>query len=193
MMKTKRLGLIAAFSVFAAISLPQSCCAQSNLYETLTVDGVGSLYIDSVQNGVPVDYVYLNYPAIFTLSYTGVYPDIYTVGFVTMSLQFLSIPNPPIFIDLHAIGSSTYQQFDAADFTLVDAGMDGFIASSFMTSDHRIIAEMTNRTGSLDPLNNAVLMGAFQGQVPEPSSFVLATSGLLALLVFAEIRGFFTR
>ena len=43
MTKIQRLSLIAAFTVFAAIALPQSCYAQPPELLTFTVDGSGSL------------------------------------------------------------------------------------------------------------------------------------------------------
>ena len=76
MTRNHRLGLIAAFTIFAAISLPQACYAQSiSQPPPILVSGVGSLLVDEYQLGEPGSSSFSsNDPAYIDLMYQPLSP-----------------------------------------------------------------------------------------------------------------------
>ena len=115
MTRNHRLGLIAAFTILAAISLPQSCNAGS-LFQPppILVEGVGSLFVgESTLGGTGSSSFSSNDPAYLYLTYFPL-----SSGW-TLSLFIFPPPlAPPPYLPfpyLIADGTSTYQQFEDLD------------------------------------------------------------------------------
>jgi PEP-CTERM motif len=190
MTKTNRLGPIAAFTVFAAISLPQSCDAQSIFQPPpLVINGVGSLSVQEYQASQLIGSSFSsNEPATLILTYEGFSPDVYANGLATLQIDVGSVGLPPPY-PLYASGDATYQQFEDADLSLNAFGRDGFSASIFKTSDGSIVADVTDTDFPITG-PQYVFQATFQS-VPEPSSLLLAATGFLMILIFAAVRHFF--
>jgi PEP-CTERM motif len=203
MARSKRLGLIAAFTLFAAILLPQSSYAQ---YPPFIVTGVWS----GTESFTTMDYFDTtvigqssgsNVPAELTLQFYFPARGAEIPFFLGMSLTGFQPSNP--FSGYHDFFEFNSQVANGFTYSTVYHGVtfsgnflvtyqadfsDGFID----TSGGSAVADATILTSSTSGYDSLSFV-SFQSSVPEPSSLALATSGLLALLVFAGIRGFFPR
>jgi PEP-CTERM motif len=200
MTKIQRLSLIAAFTVFAAIALPQSCYAQPTVMLSYTAYGTASLsgaeYNPQEQ---PIQtWQYTNAPATLTLSFLGP-GELTGFGELTMALD---APTPATFpFPLDPLLASPaeelirLQQFEDATFDVSGTGPgQPFTISSFMTNG-TIFLTFDYHDEPPSPGEPPIAFDiTFQGSVvPEPSSLVLAGSGLLVILIFAWVRGIFIR
>ena len=194
MTRIQRLSLIAVFTVFAAIALPQSCYAQPPVMLSYSVQGTASLYGAeyNIQERPIQTWQYTNAPATLTLSFLG-------PGELTIALD---VPTPAAFpFSLSPLLASpaeeliSLQQFEDATFDVSGTGPgQPFSISSSMTNGTIFL----NYGYDNEPPNEGTVGFAFgvsfQGPtVPEPSSLVLAASGLLVILIFAWVRGLFIR
>lgn len=189
MTRNYRLGLIAAFIVFAEMSLTRSSNGQVFQPPPLMVPGVASETVYNYQNA-PI-FTTFNDPATFTLSYQAYPPDIYTLGSLTMTIDGSNLvgPSAPF---LFFSGGGTYQEFQSADASVFAGGFDGYTANSFRTSDGSIVADFTFLTYNFsNPILTESAFISFQS-VPEPSSLILAATGFLMILIIAAMRHFFS-
>jgi PEP-CTERM motif len=208
MAKSKRLGLIAAMTVFSATSLPQSSYAQGPPTATGTWTGTESFtitdYYDSTVIGqssgsnVPAELTlqfYIQSPSNPMIPYT--YVQMGFTGFSYFADFGLPTTQFDEFNSQGAQGFTTSSAYHYGTFngefsvTYQADFADGFIdttgGTAFATA--YILDNTPPTSGYYD-----IITVSFQSQsVPEPSSLALAASGLLALLVFAGIRCFSTR
>jgi hypothetical protein len=194
MTRIQRFSLIAAFTVFAAIALPQSCYAQPPVMLSYSVQGTASLsgaeY--NIQEQPIQTWNYTNAPATLTLSFFG-------PGELTMALD---VPTPATFpFSLSPLLASpaedliSLQQFEDATFDVSGTGPgQPFGISSFMTNGTIFLNYSYDNEPPSEGSVGLAFGVSFQGSVvPEPSSLVLAASGLLVILIFAGMRGLFIR
>jgi hypothetical protein len=195
MTKIQRLSLIAAFTVFAAIALPQSCYAQPPVILSYSVQGTASLsgaeY--NIQEQPIQTWNYTNVPSTLTLSlFEGATSS--GEGNLTMELNLpIAAPFLPVLAD--PPGVISLASFEDATFDLQGEGPgQPFTISSFMTDGTIFLNYGYNNEPPSEGSVGLAFGVSFQSStVPEPSSLVLAASGLLVILIFALMRGLFIR
>jgi hypothetical protein len=197
MTKTQRVRLIAVLIFFSAISLP------------------GSSYSQQIDSGTWIGYetysstVY-NYDQMITSETSG--SNIWT----SFSLEFRFIPDSSMVGIGMSIGSFSipftffdsqiqfYDPQDASGRMLSDIYHEYYDNGNFVVSYQAILPDgFIDTTGGyanvgMHVIDVNILTGAttntvvsFQGEgVPEPSSLVLAASGILMVSIFAWMRGF---
>ncbi len=194
MSKTQRLSLIAALVFFSAFSLPRSSDAGSVSSAWIGVESFntavyqnGQLVSQSSGFNVPAEMdITFNsqYLAYAQLSIRDVYGNYFGVFGPETSLS-LTPYSASGFILEYGSNSATGANFDL---TFQSIRPDGSLDTSFGYAYVYMGFDLTN-IGSTTETKGSV---SFQGQgLPEPSSFVLAATASLVILIFGWTRGFF--
>jgi hypothetical protein len=197
MMKTQRVRLIAVLIFFSALSLPGSSYAQQidsgtwigvESYNT-TFYGADQMIIGETSGS--------NIWTTFNLEFLYFSSDLPIAG-IAMSVGSFSIPftvldsNLQLYGPQEASGSMNTDIYHAYDdtgnfFVTYQAILpDGSIDTTGGVADADMNLVITNTSGAAERV-----FVEFQGEsVPEPSSLVLAASGILIVSIFAWMRGF---
>jgi hypothetical protein len=197
MTKTQRVRLIAVLIFFSAISLPGSSYAQQ--IDSGTWIGYAS-YSSTVSNYdqmITSETSGSNLWTSFSLEFR-IIPDSSIVG-IAMSIGSFSIPFTYLDSKIESYGPQGasgsmdtdiyHEYYDNGNFFVSYQAIlpDGFIDTTggFAVADMNVI-DVNAITGVT---TNTII--SFQGAgVPEPSSLVLAASGILIVSIFAWMRGF---
>jgi hypothetical protein len=203
MARSKRLGLIATMSVFSTILLSHSSYAQTLVTGTwMGTEYFNTFYyLDTTLLGESSGSIS---QAELTLQFfvPGLGGTEYPVPYVEMSLTGFrgtsSIPGLPntefeIFNTQQATGqtSSSFYHYGSFD-GFFDVTYQSNFPDGFIDTDGGIAVASAFVVDDTNPfLGYTAISSVFFSNLPEPSSLALATSGLLAILVFAWMRGAF--
>ena len=204
MTKTQRVRLIAVLIFFSAISLPGSSYAQQTVSGTwigfesynTTFYGANQMIIGETSGSNVWTTFNLEYSSSFNLQYSSSYFPI--VG-IAMSVGSFSIPFTVLDSNLQLYGPQ-----EASGSMNADIYHEYYDNGNFDVSYQAILPDGTiDTTGGyadvdMNVIDVNIFTGAttntfvtFQGEgVPEPSSLVLAASGILIVSIFAWMRGF---
>ena len=147
--------------------------------------GVGSLNGELINDNIVQSWQYTNVPATLTLTYGA--------GVINMNLDLANNTFP---IPLMVFGTGTFQEFEDVNFSTGFVDPDSGTTWSFSATNTNdgISAGIDFQQSAFPFLTSIGYQASFQGSiVPEPSSLVLAASGLLVILIFAWVRGLFIR
>jgi hypothetical protein len=198
MTKTQRVRLIAVLIFFSAISLPGSSYAQQQIDSGTWIGYASySITVYNYEQMITSETSGSNLWTSFSLEFRDI-PDSSIAG-IGMSIGSFSIPFTIMDSELRSYGPQNasgsmdsdiyHEYYDNGNFAVSYQAIlpDGFIDTTggFAVADMNVI-DVDNLTGAT---TNAII--SFQGAgVPEPSSLVLAASGILIVSIFAWMRGF---
>jgi hypothetical protein len=197
MTKTQRVRLVAVLIFFSAISLTGSSYAQQidsgtwsgfESYST-TFYGTNQMIIGETSGS--------NIWTTFNLEFVSSFSDLNLVG-VAMSVGGFSIPFTFLGSNLQlddpqvasgSMNTDIYHQYeDFGDFFVSYQAIlpDGSIDTTGGFADADMTILITHTSGAAE----RTFVEFQSGSVPEPSSLVLAASGILMVSIFAWMRGF---
>jgi hypothetical protein len=195
MTKTERVRLIAVLIFFSAISLSGSSYAQQTVSgEWFGVESFTSVvYINDQIVGESSG---INVPAYLAVDFYGTYYGarmIFSIGdFSGDDFGFVGYAMPLTFGPQGAEGSANIYGGNGSAEANFDLTYQAILSDgSIDTSGGFAVADIDDVSFNSDLSTYTVSFASFESvSVPEPSSLVLAASGILMVSIFASIRGF---